>query len=324
MRAGNKVTLHWTTPAKTTDHLLIRGVVGVSVCRRERAAQACIAVGSTSSSPHTQGEFDDFLPASLVQGSPRELTYFVELLSPAGQSAGSSNAAIILAGQAPGPVSDLSAEVRADGVALLWDNTVAADQSTEVRLHRRLLTVGSSPRKSKSSVAENGEEPVFRDLLAPPPGPGQRTGALDTSIHFGQSYEYTAQRVVQVALATPEGKQTFEMEGPVSPPVRISVIDRFPPAVPQDLAAVYVPEQHSIDLSWQPDTEPDLAGYIVYRSTDGNNWVRLSGPAPVGGPAYRDPTVERGQVYRYAVSAIDQTGHESKRSSEAIESTPAD
>jgi fibronectin type 3 domain-containing protein len=87
---------------------------------------------------------------------------------------------------------------------------------------------------------------------------------------------------------------------------------------------VYVPEQHSIDLSWQPDTEPDLAGYVVYRSSDGTGWERISGPVPVNGPAYRDTTVEKNHVYRYAVSAIDQTGHESKRSSDARQSTPAD
>jgi fibronectin type 3 domain-containing protein len=165
---------------------------------------------------------------------------------------------------------------------------------------------------------------VLRDLLAPSPGPGQQSGALDTSARFGQSYEYTAQRIIQVTLDRPDGHQKFELAGPVSPPIRVDVIDNFPPAVPQELAAVFVPEQHSIDLSWQPDTESDLAGYIVYRSVDNGEWTRISGPAPVNGPAYRDPTVEKGHHYRYAVSAIDQTGHESKRSTDIGESTSTD
>jgi hypothetical protein len=42
----------------------------------------------------------------------------------------------------------------------------------------------------------------------------------------------------------------------------------------------------------------------------------------VATPAYRDTTVEPGHRYRYAVSAIDLTGHESKRSAEAEEPVP--
>lgn len=321
-RAGNTVTLHWTTPRKTTDHLLIKGAIPISICRRESTAQACTVVGHTSSSPRSDGEFHDILPAFLSQRAAREVIYTIELSGPKGRSAGPSNAAIVLAGQAPGPVSGLSAEVRADGVAFRWDSATLVDQSTSVRLHRKLLTV--SKEKPKSGPVAPGPEPILRDLLAPPPGPGQQTGALDTSARFGQSYQYTAQRVLQLVLDGAGGKQAFELDGPVSQPLTVNVVDIFPPAIPQELAAVYVPEQHSIDLSWQPDTEPDLAGYIVYQSMDGGDWMRISGPAPVNGPAYRDATVNRGHSYRYAVSAVDQTGHESKRSSEASESTPAE
>lgn len=324
VRAGNDVTLHWTMPRKTTDHLLIQGPVTASICRRESAAQACTPVGHASDSPRAETEFHDPLPAALSQGSPRELVYFVELLSPKGKSAGPSNAAIVLAGQAPGPISGLSAQVRANGVAFHWENGDEADHLTDVRLHRKLLTVSKVKERPQSGITQTEQEPVLRDLLSPPPDPGQQTGALDTSAHFGESYEYTAQRVVQVTLDAQNGKQTFELDGPVSVPIKVDVIDTFPPAIPQELVAVYVPEQHAIDLSWQPDTEPDLAGYIVYRSTGDSDWVRISGSAPVIGPAYRDLTAEKGHIYSYAVSAIDLIGHESKRSAEAKESTPAE
>ena len=100
--------------------------------------------------------------------------------------------------------------------------------------------------------------------------------------------------------------------------------------MPQGLAAVAVLEEKTIDLSWQPDTEPDLAGYIVYRigsgeAANGNgtaDWMRISGSQPVVGPAYRDKAVEPGQTYRYKVSAIDLTGHESTASAETQESIP--
>jgi fibronectin type 3 domain-containing protein len=83
-----------------------------------------------------------------------------------------------------------------------------------------------------------------------------------------------------------------------------------------------VPEEKTIDLSWQPDTEEDLAGYIVYRAESDGDWKRISGAQPLTGPAYRDAAVEAGHSYRYAVSAIDLTGHESKRSAEAQETVP--
>jgi hypothetical protein len=242
----------------------------------------------------------------------------VDLRNTKGRSAGLSNEVILLAGAAPGPVEGLAAEVRADGVALYWKQ----GGQTAVRLHRRLLTPGQKTA-SGGLMSAPAEVPV-QDLLVSAADAAAKAGALDGiardgGARFGESYEYTAQRVVQVAF---DGK-VLELPGPISAPVRVDVIDRFPPAVPAGLAAVFVPEDKSIDLSWQPDTEPDLAGYIVYRASAGETeWKRVSPAQPVATPAYRDATVQAGQSYRYAVSAIDLSGHESKRSAETTESVP--
>jgi fibronectin type 3 domain-containing protein len=122
---------------------------------------------------------------------------------------------------------------------------------------------------------------------------------------------------------SPDGKKTLELPGETSASIRVDVIDTFPPAIPTGLVAVAAVEEKTIDLSWQSDTEEDLAGYIVYRASDtSETWVRISGAQPVIGPAYPDASAQPGQTYRYAVSAIDLTGHESKRSAEARESLP--
>jgi fibronectin type 3 domain-containing protein len=42
----------------------------------------------------------------------------------------------------------------------------------------------------------------------------------------------------------------------------------------------------------------------------------------VVGPGYHDANVEPGHTYEYAVSAIDQDGHESVRSAGAQETVP--
>ncbi len=326
VRAGNSVTLHWTSPRKTTDHLLIKGSIVAHVCRREDTDE-CEAAGDAKVAPGGEGEFRDTLPAGLTSGKPRLLSYFVELKSPKGRSAGLSNSAEILAGAAPAAVAGLSVEVRADGVALHWQGA----DTTPVRLHRRLLTPAApKEKKSGSGLMSAPAEPEQRNLLVDGSGQldgsRQLNGALDSSAHFGESYEYAAQRVEKVSV---NGK-VLELDGEISAPIQVNVIDRFPPTVPQGLAAVAVPEEKTIDLSWQPDTEADLAGYIVYRigsgeAANGNgaaDWIRVSGSQPVAGPAYRDKTAEPGHTYRYKVSAIDLTGHESAGSAETQESVP--
>jgi hypothetical protein len=308
VRTGNTVTLRWTMPKKTTDHLAIKGPVRAAICRRETTG-ACVPAGEVSFAPQAAAEFQEALPAALHAGQPRQLVYFVELKSPKGRSAGLSNAAAVLAGSAPGAVAGLTAEVRADGVALHWDG----GGTGAVRLHRRLLTPPAAEKKPASGPMQPEAEPVLRDLFVEAPAAGRKSGALDQTAHFGESYEYTVQRVDRVAI----GGATLELAGEISAPIRVDVVDTFPPAVPQGLVAVLVPEEKTVDLSWQPDTEEDLAGYIVYRSESGGDWKRISEPKPLIGPAYRDATVEVGHSYRYAVSAIDLTGHESKRSAEA-------
>jgi hypothetical protein len=102
--------------------------------------------------------------------------------------------------------------------------------------------------------------------------------------------------------------------------------------VPSGLAAVATAEGGgansgpAIDLSWTPDTEADLAGYIVYRrepaAAGDGAWQRISPERPVVGPGFHDGSVVAGHTYDYAVSAVDEEGHESSRSVEAEETVP--
>jgi hypothetical protein len=319
VRAGNTVALSWKMPRKTTDHLLIKGLVKVEICRREGTGD-CQGAGEVSLAAQEEGAFQEALPATLSAGEPRQLTYFVELKSPKGRAAGLSNAASVLAGTAPAAIVGLKAEVRADGVALRWEGGQPGGQAGAVRLHRKLLTASAPAKKGASGPMQPETEPVLRDLFVDAPTAGQNLGALDKTARFGESYEYTVQRVDRIAVDGPDGHTSLELAGAISAPVHVDVVDTFPPAVPQGLAAILVREEKTIDLSWQPDTEDDLAGYIVYRADADGDWKRISGPKPLAGPAYRDASVEAGHNYRYAVTAIDLTGHESKRSEPAQES----
>jgi len=339
VRTGNQVSLTWTMPKKTTDKLLIKGNIPVRVCRKEESG-ACSAVpGGLSFAPKTEGTFTETLPAALAAGPPRSLTYFVELSNSKGRSAGLSNAAAILAGEAPAAVEGLTAQVRKEGVVLRWSvnptgGDATAAQHTVIRLHRKLLT----PEPKAESAAKTGSQTGF---LAPPKEPlernllvqsllvesGTQSGGspdrtLDKTIRFGQTYEYRAQRVAHVLF----GDKTLELAGPLSDPVRVEALDVFPPAAPSGLAAVATAADSSsgpsIDLSWLPVTDADLAGYAVYRREGDGMRQRISPQQPVIGPGFHDPQVQPGHTYHYAVTAIDQLGHESARSPEADETVP--
>ncbi len=320
VRAGRRVTLHWTMPMRNTDKTLVKGSVQVNVCRQQSATGGCVTAGSLPFAPGANGAFSEDLPAPLASGSPRLLTYYIELNNSKDRSAGLSNPASVLAGEAPPPVTGLTVAMAKNGVILRWKPIGPAHEpsATAVRLQRTLITPPAA--RHKSGLLAPPPEPVTQNLLVPAGvAPGS---ALDKNIRFGETYEYRAQRILQVTI---DGRK-LELPGALSPPIRIHVVNVFPPAVPRRLVAVAVPSQNgappSIDLSWLPDAETNVTGYIVYRRQDGGSWQHISPAQPVVGPAFRDAHVEPGHTYEYAVSAVGRDGLESARSATAQETVP--
>ncbi len=173
------------------------------------------------------------------------------------------------------------------------------------------------PTSPKTNPFQSASEPAQVNLRA---GSTDAGGTIDTTAQFGQSYTYTATRVRTLTLAG------HALEIRSAPSVAsIEMRDTFPPAVPQGLTAV--PVAAGIDLSWEPDTESDLAGYIVYRTTPSANAsattppTRLN-PQPLPSPAFHDACdLASASTYRYSVTAIDTTGNESVPSA-AVEEAP--
>jgi hypothetical protein len=312
-RAGNQVSLSWTVSKKSTDKLILKDSVTVRVCRQETKG-TCVDAGTELLAPGADATWDETLPASLDEGVPRKLSYFVELKNRNGRSAGLSNSAAVLAGLPPSPVMGLRIVMRKQGAVLHW---IPNDEAAPVRVQRKLLTPPAT--KPREGLATPPPEPVEQNLLIEDVMQGQ---ALDKSIHFGETYEYRAQRIRRVSV---DG-ETLELAGELSPPIQIVAADVFPPAVPAGLVAVVTRSENgsetAIDLSWEPDAESDVAGYIVYRREGDAVWERISLAEPVVGPAFHDVHVRAGHSYSYTVSAIDQGGHESARSAETQETVP--
>lgn len=134
----------------------------------------------------------------------------------------------------------------------------------------------------------------------------------DKSFQFGRPYDFRVSAVTELDGTRAES-------GP-SATVAITPRDTFPPAVPTHLTAVNA--AGAVDLLWNANTERDLAGYNVYRSSDGGPFARLNKqPAPT--PIFHDTSVAPGHHYQYAVTAIDLAGNESARSTPASVATPS-
>ena len=191
------------------------------------------------------------------------------------KSSGWSNFVTVGVVPPPETPAGLQAEATANGVRLSWH---AAGQ--DFRIFRR---TSDDPFIRLADVAE---------------GPW-----IDPSASFGKRYTYRVQTVVKLG-------ENREAESDPSGDISITPEDRFPPAVPTGLAAVSTPT--SVELTWDGDTEPDLAGYRIYRAESGIPWEKVADAPAI--PSYSDHRVERGRTYRYAITAVDQSGNESSRS----------
>ncbi len=78
-----------------------------------------------------------------------------------------------------------------------------------------------------------------------------------------------------------------------------------------------------INLGWTAGTEPDLAGYNVYRSATATGTYTKANAALVTGTTYAHTAAPAGAVSYYQVTAVDLAGNESARSATANATRPA-
>jgi hypothetical protein len=315
-RTGNTVQLAWTMPKRTTDKMTLRHPVSVAVCRATEAA-ACKDVGSLDVAPGAAGTYADILPPDLAQGPNRLLRYQVFLRNHAGKAAGPSNTSYSVAGSSPAGVTGSTAEMRANGVLLSWTPVSEPGRAMLIRIKRVQLTLPAAPETPRSPLAQ-APPPALQTLVVHTRDGDDPGHAIDVSALVNQRYRYTLERV---ATLTPGG-ESVEIQGPPSEPIEVSTKDTFPPSVPQGMVAVADSAAGAIDLSWTPDSDPDLAAYRVYRR-DLQGALPARQTASVGvETSFRDTGVEAGHTYAYSVSAVDQTGNESSRSPEVNETLP--
>jgi hypothetical protein len=95
-----------------------------------------------------------------------------------------------------------------------------------------------------------------------------------------------------------------DTESDLSEPACITPRDTYPPKAPQHLAAVAA--TGVVSLSWDANSEPDLAGYLVLRGEAPGDTLQPLTPAPITATNYEDKTVTPGVRYAYAIVAVDK------------------
>ena len=80
-------------------------------------------------------------------------------------------------------------------------------------------------------------------------------------------------------------------------------LDTTPPEAPTNIRVM--PTIAFIDVEWTASTSSDVAGYRVYRQTDGGSWTLLNSMGLVLITKYRDSAVSAGHNYNYRITAVD-------------------
>jgi hypothetical protein len=321
-RKGTRVVLAWTQPIRTTDKQNIRQPGTTRICRaigefpmagcREVVKQLTTAEMTTQSSAagaKPKVIYEDVLPKQAI-GSQPYVGYAVEVQNSAGKSAGLSNQVRISLAPTLAPPTDLRVEVTSSGPVLHWTG-----------ISRSQLGAAWQPYAFSYRIYRRipGQANYLRSGDAKLDGPDYV--AFDNNFEWERTYEYKIAAVTEIPAGP--GRQPTEIEGDDSPIVSAAIHDVFPPAAPSGLQAVSsgVGRKPFVELTWAPNMESDLAGYIVYRHEAGQAPAALNREL-VKAPAFRDETVEPGHTYVYSVQAIDVRGNHSEASEETHETVP--
>jgi hypothetical protein len=332
-RKGDVVTVSWTPPAHTVDrqNVRLKKLGPTVICRgvNEFPMAKCSQVvgqakpvpplppppGKKKSQFPPRTSYNDALPADLQQMYPTGFaTYAVEVMNWRWRSAGLSNQLKVSLAPVLAPPKAPQATVTQNGIAVAFDCTKPSSTASGLQFECRLYRQEADG--AGTTVIQN--IPMDGRPCDPPEKTGFMCGIVDRGTEWEKTYSYFVTMATDV---TQGGKKTAEVEGDNSPATSIFAKDVFPPEAPVGLQAVAsgVGQKPFIDLAWTPNTEPDLAGYNIYRrGQDSADWVKLNTELVIL-PTYRDEKIAPGQSYTYSLTAVDLRGNESAHSEPATE-----
>lgn len=164
----------------------------------------------------------------------------------------------------------------------------------------------------------NGQDdgvPFTYHVYAPGETPVRLTREpLETGRFVDSRIEWGTERCYVVrAVATAQG---LPLESEESPKTCVTLEDSFAPARPGNLNVIA--GAGAMNLIWDPNAEPDVAGYIVFRALGDEAPLAPITPVPVDMATYQD-VVAPGTRVTYAVQAVDRAGNVSPLSEPVVE-----
>ncbi len=278
---GKNIAIAFRMPTTTTEGLLLR-----------RKSEIDLRIGPAPANPNDIASWPAHatrIPANEPRvetpAAPwvnQKVAISVRLLNDRGKDAGWSPLVILTVVPPVETPKDLMADSQPAGVHLKWTSS-----APKFRVFRHLT-----------------DAPGYEQVATP------EKPEYDDEVAFGKEYSYYVQAIA------PAGDGTAESDN--SEVVSIIPKDKFPPAPPVGLT--FILGGRTIELTWKRNSEPDLAGYRVYRAFENNTFERIKETQE--STSYSDRNIEPGKHYRYAVSAVDQSGNESKLSEPVMVTAP--
>ena len=157
-----------------------------------------------------------------------------------------------------------------------------------------IVLTWTAPATSNPPIAYNIYKGGAADPINSAPvaaGKYERAG-----VTFGTEECFTLRAVEKIGA--------ISLESVPSAPVCLTPRDTFPPAAPKGLSVVA--GTGTMNLGWDANTEPDLAGYLILRGEAPGDTLQPLTPAPITATSYEDKTVKPGVRYVYAIVAVDK------------------
>jgi len=287
IQRGSRLIVQFTIPQLTTEGTVIKGLVKLDLrigkgIEPFDAGRWAPGAKAIPQSPATSGLARYEVPAA--EWTNQDVLVAVRVIGANGKDAGWSNFLVIPVVPPPERPAAVTATATAEGVRLTWRAT-----GTTFRVFRKI------PDAQDFVLAATVPKPEW----------------IDTAAEFGKRYAYEIQTVVALG-------SNKDAESDLSDETSITPVDTFPPAVPAGLAVSSA--ANSVELVWDRNQEPDLAGYRVYRANAGGAFEKIADVNQI--PSYSDHNVEHGKTYRYAITAFDQIGNESAQTAPASIEVP--
>lgn len=155
---------------------------------------------------------------------------------------------------------------------------------------------GSQPARLDGFLVLRQELPAGTEHEAARLQAGE-TRFSDSDFRFDTKYRYRLAAFAKSGEAVCQGNSLS---------AEIETRDTFPPAAPGDLSLFL--EEGRIKLIWTPVSDPDIAGYLIYRRGESGQFQKITA-TPLTAPMFLDPAADPSVAWYYQINAIDTHGN---------------